>query len=589
MAQIGAPLIGTRSEAKKHIDLRRLQIACWAALIVIATVRAWLTRYLIHGDAVSYLDLSRMFAEGHKGAIVNALWSPGYPILLSFFLMVLHPNSYWESPLAHLANVVVFFGALACFQLFWAEVRLWHERYAEQNGAAISEPAFWIIGYSMFAIAILNVVTLSWVGPDLLVAAFCCLTGWAVLRFRRTPSLGHGLLLGSIAALGYYAKAPLFPTGLIFILCACIAKPGLRRMIVLGGAILTTYLLLCAPYIATISLSKGRLTFGDSARLNEAFYIDGVRHFQHWQGGPPGSGVPIHPTRQLNDFPAIYEFSAKNMGTYPPWFDPTYWYEGVTPHPEWKLQAKMFVVNLIKEFQIIMGLGGAVALSAAIVLALLGSDPRRWIRGFWKFWPMWLPAAIALSMFALVHVEARYLGGWLILLFAGAICACSQPADGSTGRAVRGVAVAVIIATAACLVSQASQEALDSDYAMGRNPSCAQIAEFLLNNGLHPGDPVAVIGAGFEGSYWAHLARLQVVSEIPTNYWPPEAHPALDFWESGAEQQQRALNILEQTGAKAVIAGSQTSTQGELPSVIPPPWKRIDGTWAAVYFFHANQ
>jgi hypothetical protein len=112
------------------------------------------------------------------------------------------------------------------------------------------------------------------------------------------------------------------------------------------------------------------------------------------------------------------------------------------------------------------------------------------------------------------------------------------------------------------------------------------IAVFLLNNGLQRGAQVAVIGDG-SYAYWAHLARLHIVAEIPANYWSPEAHPARDFWESGSEQQQKALNILERAGADVVIAaGAPLSTAGSVPSTIMPPWKKIDGTDAYVYFFH---
>jgi hypothetical protein len=101
---------------------------------------------------------------------------------------------------------------------------------------------------------------------------------------------------------------------------------------------------------------------------------------------------------------------------------------------------------------------------------------------------------------------------------------------------------------------------------------------------LHPGDAVAVIGYGSE-AYWAHLAGLQVVAEIPARVFSNETHPALDFWEAGHETQRNSLMILEQTGAKAVVAGSQFSLLGAVPSAVPAPWKKIDGTDAYVYFF----
>lgn len=583
MAEAEVTSVKTQPDSITHISTRKLQTSCWTALIAIAIVRAWLTRYFVNGDAISYLDIARMVAEGNAGAAVHAYWSPGYPVLLSFFLYIFHPGIYWECTLAHFVNVLIFAAALAGFQLFWREARLQHETYAGRGGAEIPERAFWTLGYSIFAIATLNVITVSFIGPDLLVAAFCCFAGWSALRIRRTPGVGHALLLGFVLALGYYAKAPFFPMGTVFILCASLVWPMQRRRILSGVLSLIIFLLLCTPYIAALSRAKGRLTFGESARVSHACYLDGVQKFQHWQGGPPDAGTPIHPTRRLNDFPQTYEFAVKDMGTYPPWFDPTYWYEGVTPRLHWKLQAKVLVANLIVEFQIVME-SAAVLAVGVIMLARFACGHI----SFWQLWFVWMPGAIALLMFALVHVEPRFLGGWLVLLFGGAICACSLPPDGSAHRAVRWIGLAVLIASGAALASEASLEVLGKGYAVNSSRSCARIAAFLLNSGLHPGDRVAVIGDGVDSSYWAHLARLQIVAEIPANLWAPQSHPALDFWESGPEQQQKALRLLEQTGASAVIAGSQDSMPGSGPSSVSPPWEKIDGTWAAVYFFHEN-
>ncbi|AEU35818.1 hypothetical protein [Granulicella mallensis] len=588
MNEVAVSSAETQPDSISPIDTRRLQVWVWVALIAIALVRAWYTRYEFDGDSISYLDIARAIVDGHPGLAVHAYWAPGYPVLLSFFLWLFHPNAYWECPLAHLVNVLIFAGGLASFQLFWSEVRRWHESLAQQDAAAMPASAFWALGYSVFGIATLSVIPVSRVGPDLLWAVFCCLAGWSVLRLRRSPRLGTALLLGLFLALGYYAKAPFFPIGFIFIACAGFSVPLSRRRLLLSGTALVLFLLLCAPFIRAISLSKHHFTFGESARLSQAFYINGVSYYVHWQGGPSGSGMPVHPTRKLNDLPEIYEFAAKDMGTYPPWFDPTYWYEGLAPHLNWSLQAKVFVANLILEFQTIMETGAGIV-CATIVLVLMAMDRGQWIKNIRKLWPLWLPAAMALPMFALVHVEPRFMGGWLILLFAGAICACSLPKNSGTPRLVSCVGLAALIVTGGTLILQASQEALRSDHAAGRSPRSAVIATFLLQNGLRPGGRVAVIGDSME-AYWAHLARLQVVAEIPANIRRYQVHPALDYWESGPEQQKKALGILEQTGAEAVIADPQSDViQGFEPSIVPAPWRKIDGTDAYVYFFHASQ
>jgi hypothetical protein len=578
--------IDTQPNSIANVEVRRLQIGCWIALIAIAAAMAWFTRYELEPDSMSYLDLARAVAAGNPGAAIHTYWSPGYPILISLFFWALRPEAYWEFPLVHFVNLLIFTATLACFQMFWGEALQWHRKSTETRNSEIPDSAFWALGYAVFGIASLNVITVGLVGPDLLVSAFCSLAGWSALSFRRSPSVGHSVLLGMVLALGYYAKAPFFPIGFVFLLCACLWRPISRRTIFFAGTALLTFLLVCAPFVISLSLTTGRLTFGDSARLNQAFYINGVQFFRHWQGGPPGSGTPIHPTRKLNDFPEIYEFTAQNMGTYPPWFDPTYWNAGITPHLNVKRQAVIFVRNLALVGQIILE-SGAQLVCVLIILALLCNYRSRWIEGLRRLWFIWAPGVIALAMFALVHVEPRFLGGWLILLFAGAICACSLSPDPGTFRAVWCIGAATLITTGAALILQASREAVGIDHAAGRSSQDASIAIGLLNSGLHPGDAVALIGDG-TGAYWAHLARLHIVAEIPAGSASRPGHPALDFWESSVEKQQRVLRILEQTGASAVVTGSQLSFEGSVPSIVPSPWKRIDGTYAYVYFFHAS-
>jgi len=463
----------------------------------------------------------------------------------------------------------------------------WHKKFLGEGDTEIPEHAFWSLGYAVFGVASLNLIRVGLIAPDLLVAAFCLLAGRCALRLRAAPSIKYSLLLGLVAGLGYYAKSPFLPIGLVFILCACFWRPLSRRTIFLGGLALVFFLLICSPFIAALSLAKGRLTFGDTARLNEAFFIDGVQFYEHWQGGPAGAGMPIHPTRKVSDYPEIYEFAAKNMGTYPPWFDPTYWYEGITPHISLKRQIVVLVRNLALEFQIIME-SSADVVCVAIILLLLSCYHRRPASVFWQLWFVWSPGVVALTMYALIHVEPRYLGGWLILVFAGIVCVCSLPNDASMRQAVLCIGAAILITVGAGIALQASREAVGIDHAAGRSSRNASIAVFLLHNGLHPGDNVALIGNGSE-AYWAHLARLHLVAEIPAGISSRPGHPAIDFWESGAEQQKRALGILERTGARAVIAGSQDSVAAAVPSVMPPQWKKIGGTGAYIYFFSENQ
>src|SRR5260370_29905072 len=86
------------------------------------------------------------------------------------------------------------------------------------------------------------------------------------------------------------------------------------------------------PLVLALSAMKGRATFGDSGRISYTEYIDRATKTVHWQGEPLGTGNPAHPTRKIFSDPPVYEFAAPIQGSYPPWYDPSYWYEGVRPH-----------------------------------------------------------------------------------------------------------------------------------------------------------------------------------------------------------------------------------------------------------------
>ena len=92
------------------------------------------------------------------------------------------------------------------------------------------------------------------------------------------------------------------------------------------------------PYVAALSRQKGRLDFGDSGSLNYAWYVGGTEkmHLQPYQTAQFGSAdVNLkHPERELLALAVgIFSYVAlKPYGTYPDWFDTTYWTDQITPH-----------------------------------------------------------------------------------------------------------------------------------------------------------------------------------------------------------------------------------------------------------------
>src|SRR5437867_3770087 len=186
---------------------------------------------------------------------------------------------------------------------------------------------------SMLIWSSLSLSTMREASPDMCVAAFVYLAAAVLLRIRlassKLPIFG---LLGVVLGLGYFAKAAVFPLAFIFLGVSLFFGGGIRKSLPFALFAFLLFSVVASPFLMAISKAKGRPTFGDSGKLNYSWYVNATTRWIHWQVEGRGCGTPIHPTRKLLDRPAIYEFENPVGGTYPPWYDPSYWYEGVVLH-----------------------------------------------------------------------------------------------------------------------------------------------------------------------------------------------------------------------------------------------------------------
>jgi hypothetical protein len=84
--------------------------------------------------------------------------------------------------------------------------------------------------------------------------------------------------------------------------------------------------------------------------------------------------------------------------------------------------------------------------------------------------------------------------------------------------------------------------------------SYQQVAEKAVEMGLKPGDQIASLNASNTGmAMWAHLARVQIIAEV--YYWPEQPEGAANnFWNADPLTQERVIQKLAQTGARAVVS-----------------------------------
>jgi len=84
-----------------------------------------------------------------------------------------------------------------------------------------------------------------------------------------------------------------------------------------------------------------------------------------------------------------------------------------------------------------------------------------------------------------------------------------------------------------------------------------QVAQELTRHGVQKGDSVAVLGHSNIADYWAHLAQVRIVADVP-------AEGVSSFWDANVEARRSILKLFSQSGAHALITR------------IPPPSSQTD-------------
>ncbi len=534
----------------------------WAAGIVLGAVQAWSSRYSLSPDSISYLDVGRAYLRGDWHGALNSYWSPLYAILIAAprEWLKLGPRATVEA--IHVVNFALYLAALLAFEYLWAELARSLQE-AEVNRSALPNRVFWALGYVVFLIATLDLIKISTVTPDLLVCVVVLIAAGMLVRMRNG---GAGALayaaLGVLMGLGYLVKAPVLPVGMVFIGAAVWCAAGSRRRAISATVALLGFAFVAAPFIAALSHAKGRLTWGDSGRLNYTWFVSGVPYFRHWQGGPSTMDVAKHPTRRLHENPALYEFATPVAGTYPPWYDPTYWYEGARARIRvlgWAVviarQTAIYLELLLHEQGPL--LAGALAL---LSFAGLGAGLRR-LRSRWE---LWIPALAALAMYALVHVDGRFVGGFFSMLWAAVLASVRIPTSRDMAKLATRIGVITAASATVLLLVVVSRDAMNS---YGYAPPHVLAAEELQKLGVSPGTHVACICDG-SGAYWAALAELRVVSEIPES-------EGASFWAADPATKERLMATFASTGAELLVAPG-------VPPTARSGWREI-GTTAFYY------
>lgn len=549
------------------VSVIALRLAFWTAGLLLAAAQAWVYRFSTTADSISYLDMSDgVLPGGSWRHLINGIWSPLYPLLIGVARRIFAFSPAHEIADAHWLNLGFFVFAFVGFEFFLRSAldRAAAAQKASVNSVAPLLPrwAYVSVAYSLFLWASLSGITLSYLRPDMLMSGFLYLAAGMLLRMQASPArwsryLGLGVVLG----IGYLAKAPMLPIGILVLAASLFVVERWRPAIKMVVAAFALTMAIGSLYFVPLSAARGHFTLGESSAFNYLVHVDLAQPEWYLQDPGRGRGSFTHPAEKIFLSPPAYAFALPDSGTHPLKFDSSYWIEGVRPRFVLRRQAATLVQSFSKNRELLIALIAAIALILVFGYRLLR---RRDISVFLSNWPLCVVGAAGCVMYSLVHVEGRYVGPFLVLFWSGILLGlrAQQKLRGKLPAAIALVIVASLLLPVGWLIYKKRSQG------MGRVNTAALVADELERVGVRAGDQVACICPSGKGSGLGveRIARLTVVAEVDLDRTD-------EFWSLPVTAQQDLLQIFAVRGAKAVIAVSP-----KLDATNQSEWTRLGST-----------
>jgi hypothetical protein len=566
--------------------LRRL-LWIYVVLLVLAGMgyARW-DAYQLDGDAVAFMDISDAMLHHNWSAVPNGYWNPAYPAVLALGTAIAHPSRASELQIFYWCNFAIYLAAMfACFYLVTGLLRLRHA-LAMESGSALGAAGLLFFALSTLFISFMRELSLGKVRSDALLLTFIFLAAGTLLRLQAEKRFYLYPLLGFWLGLAYltksYAMLPSVALLLGMVAYALFGKSALRKQI-LAGAALTAIIFGCiaAPFVIAISHQRGRLTTGESARINYAFFVDETQRWHEWRTGLLGHATAQwkhHETLLDSALPAgpfVYSYKQHALGTYPLWFDPSYWTDGLKP--------KIYIGGHIKRLERTMALLTRFLLErpeTLLLLLLLLAIGARFPRTRSQTVPFlaclgW--GALMIAIYMPIDLQDRYTSfPYMLVLFPAAAMLRSRSREFLTSAATVATMVLAFALAGQGIRDIAQTRRLDNVKRIPQGAYSAEIyplATELAAMGVHPG-AIACMGdeACYVDHYWARLAETQITTEIEV---PNEGDPRV-FWQR-LSNKDAVVKTVAGEGAQAIVA---KFFPGDMT---PEGWHQVPGTEFYIY------
>jgi hypothetical protein len=426
------------------------------------------------------------------------------------------------------------------------------------------------LGMAILVISSQRELSMGKVRPDALLLAFLLFALAALLKHLATNHLRYAALMGVGLGLAYLTKSFAFVFTFLCVLALMAFRYFWQRQPIVRIAASAVLVFVCfsivaGPYIAALSHQKGRFDFGDSGNLNYVWFVAGTEkmHLQQNQTALFGSAdVHLqHPEKQLLDSPPMFSYKQLPYGTYPDWFDTSFFNERIKAHMNPRLQIIVIGQCIMRILRYMCNHPEAYALLAVLLLlgARLYPAWRLTANAFWLV-PFLLGIA-TLCIYGIVNVEDRYLSAAFLVLLLPLFAAMriSPATEHATilSIATRTGASAAIALLALLAVGESARTVgeLRRHLVFALSPTgwydhdIFPAAHALNDLGVGPGDSVACIGtiACLYDIYWARLAGVRILTEI---YVPnPPLYPYL----AAMPNREQAYDVARREGAKVLV------------------------------------
>jgi hypothetical protein len=551
----------------------------WIVALVLGIAQTWGMRHEVISDGISYIEIAQHYAQGDWHNAINAYWSPLFSWVIAALLFCFRIAPYWHVATLHLVVLIAYLTSLAAFE--WLLRELLRSEELDTAGEPMAPIVVYAIGYSLILFAGLSMVGMFYPSPDMISLALTLALYALLLRISRSGGGVRSFLsFGLLCALLYLDRAAFAP--LVF-LCIAVVLVCLRlkQLPLMKPALLMigTTLILTLPFVAAMSAKYHHLTLGDAGKLNYAWELDGAHRWIHWQGEPGDIGTPLHPTHLAVSSPKTFVFDKPIDATYPPWYDPAYWYAGVAPRVHVAQQLRAVAVNTSVILNLLLRSPVLVPVFLLALLAGFGG----WLRRLLHLWPVLVPAIAGLGLYSLVYVERRYVAANFLAIWMAFVVALRFKRPELRRWASSLLVVLALLFLGVYVGTRLRGFVRDGFVDLWHGNEKYWNTNFVLASrlkdlGLCPGDKVAYIGPGINAE-WARLAQAKIVAEVPlmyartasfmNNLHVDDTREIETFFKGSPEMQQHVLDTFRSAGAVMAV------TDGYFSYGLSNSWSRI--------------